>query len=85
MAALALGVPLITNLGPLSEDFWPASGAIFIAASASAADLADAVLHLVRDSELRNRLSASALDLYQERFDVRHTISALLGFHGPTS
>ena len=85
MAALALGVPLITNPGPLSEDFWPASGAIFIAASASAADLADAVLHLVRDSELRNRLSASALDLYQERFDVRHTISALLGFHGPTS
>ncbi len=78
MAALSLGLPLITNLGRLSEHFWPGTGAIYIAPSTSAADLKTAVMNLLPDCDRRYQLGRSARDLYRKRFDVRHTVNALL-------
>jgi glycosyltransferase involved in cell wall biosynthesis len=78
MAALSLGVPIVTNLGPLSEPFWTSSGAIAKAQDSSAAHLAAATLELIDEQPRRIQLSAQGRELYQERFHVRHTVSALL-------
>jgi glycosyltransferase involved in cell wall biosynthesis len=78
MAALNLGVPVITNLGHLSETFWSAGGAIAIAASSSACDLGEAALDLLEDPARRSRMSAAARELYQKKFHIRHTVTALL-------
>jgi glycosyltransferase involved in cell wall biosynthesis len=78
MAALGLGLPIVTNLGPLSEKFWETSGAIARAGSCSPADLASATLELVGDHPHRIQMSARGRDLYQERFHIRHTVAALL-------
>jgi glycosyltransferase involved in cell wall biosynthesis len=78
MAALSLGLPLITNLGRLSEPFWLGSGAIYLSPSTSAGDLTESVLRLLPDCDRRYQLSKSARELYRRRFDVRHTVSALL-------
>jgi glycosyltransferase involved in cell wall biosynthesis len=83
MAALSLGVPLITNLGPLSETFWSTSGAIAIARSSSAADLAAATRELIADQPRRIQISTQGRDLYQDRFHIRHTVAALLRNHAP--
>lgn len=79
MAALALGMPMVSNLGHLSEDFWDESGAVQLALSVSAEDLTRCTLQLVEDLELRLYTSQVARDLYRARFDVPHTIDALLG------
>jgi glycosyltransferase involved in cell wall biosynthesis len=78
MAALSLGVPVVTNLGPLSEKFWSASGAVAWARSSSAVDLADATRELIADHPRRIQMSAKGRDLYQDRFHIRHTVAALL-------
>lgn len=83
MAALSLGVPVITNLGPLSEPFWNSSGAIAIAGSSSGVDLAEETLELIADHPRRTEMSSKGRDLYQERFHIRHTVAALLRSEAP--
>jgi glycosyltransferase involved in cell wall biosynthesis len=78
MAALALGVPVVTNLGRLSEPLWESSGAVAIASSASPTDLSAEILQILDDCERRSVLAASARELYRVRFDIRHTVAALL-------
>jgi len=76
-AALALGVPAVTTLGPLSEDLWASSGAAFftppndVAATLAQVDIA------LADPELRRRVGVQARELYMSRFDVAHTVENL--------
>jgi glycosyltransferase involved in cell wall biosynthesis len=79
MAALALGLPMVTNLGHLSEEFWTDAGAVQLALSSTPQDLATCALRLIQDRDLRLQTSEIARDLYRDRFDVRHTVDALLG------
>jgi glycosyltransferase involved in cell wall biosynthesis len=77
IAGLALGVPTVTTLGELSEDFWlPSRAALFAPANDVAAmiELAEAAL---ADVTLREELRARARDLYEARFAVGHTADAL--------
>lgn len=76
MAALALGVPLVSNLGHLSETFWSTSPAARLASGPEGCSWL--VLELLRDAPLRLRTAAAAQALYDARFDVRHTVAALL-------
>jgi glycosyltransferase involved in cell wall biosynthesis len=78
MAALALGIPVVTNLGRLSEPLWNGSGAVAIAASTSPADLSGEILALLGNPARRATITARGRELYDARFDIRHTVSALL-------
>ena len=78
MAALSAGVPMVTNLGKLSEGFWPQSQALELADSANPIQLASSALRLMLNPQRRRHLSENARVLYNSRFDVRHTVAALL-------
>ncbi|MCI0669632.1 MAG: glycosyltransferase, partial [Myxococcaceae bacterium] len=79
MAALALGRPLVTNAGSLTEPVWRSTEAVLLAARPEAGELARAVLRLLSDpgDEWRRRAEA-ARRLYGERFELRHTLDRLL-------
>jgi glycosyltransferase involved in cell wall biosynthesis len=78
-AALANGVPTVTNLGPLSEPWWAGCGAV---ALADPARLADAALDLLADPARRTALGEAGRRMYAGRFDLRHTVAALLADGG---
>ncbi len=78
MAALALGLPVVTNLGPLSETLWLETAAVAVASSIGSADLTAATLHLLADPARRLALAHRARELYLTRFDVGRTVAALL-------
>lgn len=75
MAGLSHGMPIVTNMGDLSEPFWPESRAVALAKDSN--DFVDLLRRLQADPTERARLSRAAKNLYQERFDISHTISAL--------
>jgi glycosyltransferase involved in cell wall biosynthesis len=75
MAGLALGVPVVTNAGPMTEPVWAEHRAVSIV------DRADgwvpAVLQLLGDAGVRARQAEQARALYADRFDLSRTIDAL--------
>ena len=77
MAGLALGRPTVTTIGFSSEPFWRESRAAAFGDPGNAAGLASEVVRLLTDEGERNRLSVAARQLYDERFDIRHTLDAL--------
>ncbi|WP_180541762.1 glycosyltransferase family 4 protein [Nevskia soli] len=78
MAALALGIPMVSNLGHLSEPKWRDTEAARIMNSASAQELTAAVRAVLQDRNLRAGLSANARSTYQAQFALSHTIDSLL-------
>jgi glycosyltransferase involved in cell wall biosynthesis len=76
-AALALGVPAVTTLGPLSEDLWKSSGAAFFAPPNDVPATLALVDTALADPELRRRVGVQARELYMRRFDVAHTVEHL--------
>lgn len=83
MAGLALGVPIATNEGFLSEPIWRQSQAVELAFSTRG--IAAAAEAILGDVEHSARLSERGRLLYDGRFALRHTVSALqtaTGFGG---
>jgi glycosyltransferase involved in cell wall biosynthesis len=78
MAGLALGVPLVSNLGALSEDFWRYSGAVALADAPDPTLIVSQALRLLADEPLRRVLGCRGRELYAQRFDIEHTIDTLL-------
>lgn len=78
MAGLAHGVAVVTSVGFLSEDFWMGSGAAALAPSGDMPAMASAVHRLLDDAETRQEIAATGYALYEQRFALAHTISALL-------
>lgn len=78
MASLAHARPVVTTTGRLTEPIWRESGAVRLVNAGDAPALADAVLALAGDEPARRRLGESGRALYQARFDVTHTVGALL-------
>jgi glycosyltransferase involved in cell wall biosynthesis len=76
-AGLALGVPMVTTLGPLTEDFWVPSGAVVFAPPNDVDATVAALERLLADPELRRATGARARSLYANRFDVSLTVAAL--------
>ncbi len=76
---LALGRPIVTNEGALSEAFWSTSGALRVVPSPDGEQLGAEVERLLRNEEERLSLCARARALYDERFDARHAVAALEG------
>ena len=75
MAGLALGVPVVTNAGALTEPMWADRASVALANDA--AELPGMVARLLDDADERERLSVNGKSLYEDRFDVAHTIAAL--------
>ena len=79
MAGLALGVPVVTTKGRLTEPLWEEGGAVALAPAGDDDALLCGALRLLASPEERARLSDAARTLYRERFDLSHTIAALRG------
>jgi len=77
MVGLAHGVPIVTTKGELTESLWAESEAVSLAAVADVTAMVNETRLLLADETKRIRLSSTARSLYQDRFDVRHTIAAL--------
>lgn len=76
-AVLSHARPMVTNRGPFTEPLWLDSRAVMLSPSGEPASIATTVLRLLEDGVERERLSRAARDLYDARFDVRHTVAAL--------
>ena len=77
MAGLALGLPIVTTAGPLTESLWQESGAVVLARSGSPPDVVAAVDALLADDARRRQLCRRAAALYDSRFSLAHTIHSL--------
>jgi glycosyltransferase involved in cell wall biosynthesis len=77
MAALAHGRPIATTTGWLTESLWGDSEAVALAPADDPDALADHAAALLRDAVTRQELASRAAALYDERFDLRHTVAAL--------
>ena len=80
MAGLAHGLPVVTTVGRLSEEFWRTeTGRSLVAVPAGdETAVAEAVMSLLADDDRRGRLGPEARALYDRRFAVRHTVSTLV-------
>jgi glycosyltransferase involved in cell wall biosynthesis len=79
MAALSLGVPLVTTRGRLSEPLWADSGSVRLTEPGDHRAMAEQVMDLVRHPEERTELGDAGRVLYRRMFDVSHTVDALRG------
>lgn len=75
MACLALGRPVLTNAGHLTEPFWAESGAVRLVTTVEA--IPTAVTNLLADRPARIHLAATATALYMDKFDLPRTIERL--------
>src|SRR5262249_30550800 len=81
-AALALGVPVLTNLGVNSEPLW-AEGAVALAPAHDPAAWAAAAAGLLDNPGRRRGLGEGGRGLYRDRFDLSRAVETLRG--GPGS
>lgn len=78
MAGLANGVPVVTNLGFLSEPLW-ANGAVAAAPIPDPQAVAAMAVSLLADDAARAELGSRGAELYRQTFALEHTIAALRG------
>jgi glycosyltransferase involved in cell wall biosynthesis len=79
MAALSLGVPLVTTRGRLSEPLWGESGSVRLTEPGDHRAMAEQVMDLVRHPQERRELGEAGRALYRRMFDVSHTVDAIRG------
>jgi glycosyltransferase involved in cell wall biosynthesis len=77
MAALAHGRPVVTTSGRLTEPLWLESRAVATASADDPQALPPLVTSLLSNPQERQRLGLAGMRLYDERFDIRHTINGL--------
>ena len=77
MMVLAHGVPLVTNSGHLTENIWREHRAVHMTPAGNSSQLALHVNRLLNEPEEMKRLAAAGKALYEERFALCHTITAL--------
>lgn len=77
MALLAHAKPVVTTEGRATESIWRDRDAVCLVPNGRAAELVDAVSGLLEDRSRRQALGRKGFRLYDEVFDLRHTIRAL--------
>jgi glycosyltransferase involved in cell wall biosynthesis len=77
MAALALGVPVVTTDGFLSDSVWR-EGAVALAPAGQPLELARLCSELVDDTGGRQALGERGAQLYRERFSLERTLATVL-------
>jgi glycosyltransferase involved in cell wall biosynthesis len=78
MASIANGVPVVTNLGPLSEPLWP-GGAVAAAPDPDPAAIARLAARLLAGPAVLANLGRRGAALYRGTFALERTIARLRG------
>jgi glycosyltransferase involved in cell wall biosynthesis len=81
MSALSHGRAAVTTTGSHSEPFWPSSEAVALTPAGDTGAFVDATLRLLESEERRSSLMRAAKQLYDQQFDVRHTVDLLRAGH----
>ena len=76
MAGLANGVPVVTNLGELSEPLWT-GGAVVVAPVPDPAVVARLAAKFLHNPGARAEVGRNGVELYRQRFALENTISRL--------
>jgi glycosyltransferase involved in cell wall biosynthesis len=82
MGALAMGVPIVSNRGRLSDSIWADSGLV-LADSPDPVLLADLAIEMLSHPDRRRTVAALGPVLYDRFCSVRHTITRLLNTESP--
>ncbi|MCI0400645.1 MAG: glycosyltransferase family 4 protein [Gammaproteobacteria bacterium] len=77
MTGLALGLPIVTTKGPLTEPLWQESRAVVLAPVQALSAFIRAADHLLTHPQDRAALRERAAALYAEKFALAHTLRAL--------
>jgi glycosyltransferase involved in cell wall biosynthesis len=77
MVGLSHGLPVVTTSGRLTESLWQESKAVALSPVEDLEALVKTAEGLLTNEGERRRMSDAARSLYDERFDVKRTISAL--------
>lgn len=77
MVGLSHGKPILTTSSTVTEPLWEQWAAVGLTPAGDAAAFLQLLSGLLQDPGKRARMSLAALKLYQERFDISHTIAAL--------
>jgi glycosyltransferase involved in cell wall biosynthesis len=77
MAALALGVPVVSCVGPSTEPLWAQSGAVALASSVAIPHIVNATEAVLANGEKSALLRNLGKAFYREHFDLRFTIESL--------
>jgi glycosyltransferase involved in cell wall biosynthesis len=79
MAPLALGVPIVTSRGFLTEPLWSETPAVVLAAASDPQAHVDAAVSLLRDESTRTQLGGLGRRLYDRQFALERTVQVLMG------
>jgi len=77
MAGLALGLPIVTTEGPLSEPVWREGGAVALVPAAEPDALVASSLVLLQQEAKRKQLGQAASLFYRRHFSVERVIHSL--------
>lgn len=77
MASMALGLPIVTTTGHLTEKLWKDSDAVVLVPADGGNALADGAESLLLNPFQRERMARKAAELYRLTFALQHTIDAL--------
>ena len=77
MAPLALGVPVVTTHGFLTDHVW-SQGAVALAPTSQPLELARLCIALVDDASERRALGERGAQLYRDRFSLERTLETVL-------
>lgn len=75
--ALSLGIPIVTNAGHLTEDFWQASDAVAMVPAPDGRAVGERAAALLSDSDKRSELAAAGRELYRAHFAPPHAVALL--------
>ena len=79
MAPLALGVPIVTSRGFLTEPLWSETPAVVLAAASDPQAHVGAAVSLLRDESTRTQLGGLGRRLYERQFALERTVQVLMG------
>jgi hypothetical protein len=77
MVGLSHGKTIVTTSSEVTEPLWQQSDAVGITPSGDAQAFIKLLRELLQDPQERARMSHASRKLYQERFDISHTVAAL--------
>ena len=77
MAGLALGLPVVTNRGPVTGGVWTERPAVYLTESAAPDVLAHGVSVLLGDDARRAQIGASAKSLHRDVFSLERGVTRL--------
>ena len=77
MAALKLGVPLVTTRGRLTDRLWSDASGVMLAPVGDTDAILTHLKDLLSEPDRRKRLGLKGRELYRRFFDLRYTVDAL--------